>query len=57
MENVEGNSIGDAATAEVGMRGTRDEEGMWPLHDLYRYTTSQGAEGIVKMVYLNPFVE
>ena len=58
MENVEANSIGDAATAEVGRRRTMDEEeGMWPLHNLYRYTVSLGAEGIVKTVYLNPFVE
>ena len=58
MRNVEGNSIGDAATAEVGRRRTMDEEeGMWPLHNLYRHTMSLGAEGIVKTVYLNPFVE
>ena len=58
MRNVEGNSIGDAATAEVGRRRTIDEEeGMWPLHNLYRYTVSLGAEGIVKTVHLNPFVE
>ena len=58
MRNVEGNSIGDAATAGVGSRGTMDEEeGMWPLHNLYRYTVSLGAEGTVKTVYLNPFVE
>ena len=58
MGNVEGNRIGDAATAEAGRRGTMDEEeGMWPLHNLYRHTLSLGPNGIVKTVHLNPFVE
>ena len=55
MVDIERNSIGDPATAEVEMRETRDEEGgMWPLHNLYRYTMS---EGMVKTVCLNPFVD
>ena len=58
MVNVEGNRIRDAATVEVGRSGTMDEEeGMWPLHNLYRHTLSLGPNGFVKTVYLNPFVE
>lgn len=58
LVTIEGNSIGGAATAEMGRRGTRDEEeGMWPLHNLYRLTLSLGAEGSIKTVHLNPFVE
>ena len=58
MGNVELDNNWYAATAEVGRRGTRDEEeGMWPLHDDYRHTVSLGAGVIVKTVHLTQFAE
>ncbi len=58
MGNVEVASKGYAATAEVGRRGTRDEEeGMWPLQNHYHHTVSLGAEGMVKTVQLNQSAE
>ena len=51
LVTIERNSIGNAATAEIGTRGSRDEEeGMWPLHNLYRLRVSLGAGGSVKTV-------